>query len=138
MFFLFTKIEKINSEALKRKSAFSLLVFQAYYVQYVTLQLKFPCLKELRFVFILFIRKRICLCVRFGGFEKQSGAIEQKKLLIFKKKKEAIQYWANFYHIHRCRHILCCQYLQDHIRACNQPSRILDNHILDNYRCQLK
>ena len=33
MFFLFTKIWKINSEALKRKSAFSLLVFQDYYVQ---------------------------------------------------------------------------------------------------------
>ena len=33
MFFLFTKIEKINSKALKRKSAFSLLVFQDYYVQ---------------------------------------------------------------------------------------------------------
>jgi len=33
MFFLFTEFEKINLEASKRKSAFSLLVFQDYNVQ---------------------------------------------------------------------------------------------------------
>ena len=39
MFFLLTKIEKINLKPLKRKNPFCFLVLQEYYAQYMTAQL---------------------------------------------------------------------------------------------------